>query len=81
MSVQTKVENYLNYVTGSAGGWPANTNVAVIGNIDFITESGSDDVYMNEINTNVGLYGTYTQQVDSVDLVSVSYTHLRAHET
>ena len=70
MSIQTKVENYLNYVTGSAGGWPANTNVAVIGNIDFITESGSDDVYMNEINTNVGLYGTYTQQVDSVNLVS-----------
>ena len=30
MSVQTKVENYLNYVTGSAGGWPANTNVGII---------------------------------------------------
>ena len=22
MSVQTKVENYLNYITGSGGGWP-----------------------------------------------------------
>ena len=42
----------------------------IIGNIDFITESGSNDVYINEINTNVGLYGTYTQQVDSVNLVS-----------
>ena len=70
MSIQTKVQNYLNYVTGSVGGWPANTNVAIIGNIDFIPESGSNDVYINEINTNVGLYGTYTEQVDSVNLVS-----------
>ena len=70
MSIQTKVENYLNYITGRAGGWPTNTNVAIIGNIDFITESGSNDVYINEINTNVGLYGTYTEQVDSVNLVS-----------
>ena len=26
MSVQTKIENYLNYITGSGGGWPTNTN-------------------------------------------------------
>ena len=70
MSIQTKIENYLNYVTGSVGGWPTNTNVAIIGNIDFIPKSGSNDVYINEINTNVGLYGTYNEQVDSVNLVS-----------
>ena len=23
MSVQTKIENYLNYITGSGGGWPS----------------------------------------------------------
>ena len=30
MSVQTKIENYLNYITGSAGGWPTNTNVGIL---------------------------------------------------
>ena len=29
MSVQTTIESYLNYITGSAGGWPANTNTAI----------------------------------------------------
>ena len=31
MSVQTKIENYLNYITGSVGGWPTNTNIGIIG--------------------------------------------------
>ena len=30
MSVQTKVKSFLNYVTGSAGGWPSLTNVAIL---------------------------------------------------
>ena len=35
MSVQTKIENYLNYITGSAGGWPTNTNIGIIGGVDY----------------------------------------------
>ena len=50
MSVQTKIENYLNYITGS-GGWPSNTNIGVIGGVDYIIESGSDDIYFHEMNT------------------------------
>ena len=38
MSVQTKVENHLNYITGSAGGWPSNTNVGVLAGIDYIKQ-------------------------------------------
>ena len=30
MSVQTKIENYLNYITGSGGGWPTNTNIGIM---------------------------------------------------
>ena len=36
MSVQTKIENYLNYITGSGGGWPSNTNVGIVGGVDYI---------------------------------------------
>ena len=47
MSAQTKIENYLNYITGSAGGWPSNTNIGVVGGVDYIIESGSDDIYLS----------------------------------
>ena len=47
MSVQTKIENYLNYITGSGGGWPENTNIGVMAGIDYIEESGSGNLYMN----------------------------------
>ena len=47
MSVKTKSENFLNYITGSAGGWPSNTNIGIASNIDYIVESGSDNVYFN----------------------------------
>ena len=30
MSVQTKITNLLNYITGSAGGWPTNTNIGIM---------------------------------------------------
>ena len=36
MSVVTKAENYLNYITGSAGGWPSLSNAGIIGNIDYM---------------------------------------------
>ena len=31
MSVQAKVKSFLNYVTGSAGGWPSLSNAAIVG--------------------------------------------------
>jgi len=62
MSVQTKIENYLNYITGSGGGWPSNTNVGIVGGVDYIIESGSDNVYFHEMNTACGVYGSYSAQ-------------------
>ena len=40
MSVQTKVKSFLNYVTGSAGGWPSLSNAAIIGGMDFVEQTG-----------------------------------------
>ena len=70
MSVQTKVENYLNYITGSAGGWPTNTNIGIVGGIDYIIESGSDDVYFHEMNTACGVYGSYSTQLTIFNKIS-----------
>ena len=70
MSVQTKIENYLNYITGSGGGWPANTNIGVMAGIDYIEESGSGNVYFNEMNTACGVYGTYNEQTASFNLIA-----------
>jgi hypothetical protein len=70
MSVQTKIENFINHITGSAGGWPANTNIGILMNVDYIKEETTDDVYINEINTNCGMYGSYNQQTASFDVVS-----------
>ena len=62
MSVQTKIENYLNYITGSAGGWPTNTNIGIMAGVDYIVESGSDNIYFHEMNTACGVYGSYSAQ-------------------
>ena len=70
MSVQTKVENYLNYITGSAGGWPANTNVGILAGVDYIVESGSGDIYFHEMNTNCGMYGSLSAQQSFINKVS-----------
>ena len=70
MSVQTKIENYLNYITGSAGGWPANTNVGILAGVDYIVESGSGDIYFHEMNTNCGMYGSLSTQESFINKVS-----------
>ncbi len=70
MSVKTKVENYLNYITGSAGGWPANTNIGIIGNMDYIVETGSNDIYFIEPNTNIGLDGSISEQTTLFNSIS-----------
>jgi hypothetical protein len=70
MSVQTTIESYLNYITGSAGGWPSNTNIGIVGGVDYIIESGSGDVYFHEMNTNCGMYGSYNEQTASFNKIS-----------
>ena len=70
MSVQTKIENYLNYITGSGGGWPANTNVGILAGVDYIVESGSGDIYFHEMNTNCGMYGSLSTQESFINKVS-----------
>ena len=35
MSIQSKAENLLNYITGSAGGWPNNTHIGIMAGVDF----------------------------------------------
>lgn len=70
MSVQTKIENYLNYITGSGGGWPANTNVGIVAGIDYIKEETTDDIYFHEMNTNCGMYGSLSAQQSFINNIS-----------
>ena len=70
MSIQTKIENLLNHITGSAGGWPNNTNVGILSTVDYIEESGSDNVYFNEMNTACGVYGSYNEQTASFNIIA-----------
>lgn len=70
MSVQTKITNLLNYITGSAGGWPTNTNIGIMSGVDYVIESGSNDIYFNEMNTCPGIYGSYNEQSASFDLIA-----------
>ena len=57
MSVESKITSYLNYVTGSAGGWPNLSRAGVLASIDYVIESGSDDVKFYEMNTGPGWTG------------------------
>ena len=70
MSIQTKIENYLNYITGSGGGWPSNTNIGILSGVDYIKEETTGDIYFNEMNTACGMYGSYNEQTASFDLIS-----------
>ena len=70
MSVQTKIENYLNYITGSAGGWPTNTKIGIMSGVDYIKEETTDNIYLNEMNTACGIYGSYNEQTASFNLIA-----------
>ena len=71
MSVQTKIENYLNYITGSGGNWPSNTNIGVIGGVDYIVEHVVQIIYtFTEMNTACGVYGSYATQVSIFDIMA-----------
>ena len=70
MSVQTKITNLLNYITGSAGGWPTNTNIGIMSGVDYIKEETTDNIYFNEMNTACGIYGSYNEQTASFNLIA-----------
>ena len=70
MSVQTKITNLLNHITGSAGGWPTNTNIGILAGVDYIKEETTDNIYFNEMNTACGIYGSYNEQTASFNLIA-----------
>tara|TARA_B100001057_G_scaffold82991_1_gene78579 strand:- start:2690 stop:4954 length:2265 start_codon:yes stop_codon:yes gene_type:complete len=70
MSAETKITNLLNYITGSAGGWPSNTNVSILMGVDYFIETGSNNIYFSEMNTACGVGGELSRQEDTFDKVS-----------
>ena len=80
MSVQTKVKSFLNYVTGSAGGWPSLSNAAIIGGMDYVVQTGSNDVYFIEYNTNIGIVGSYALQTGSYFDVMADYAVSQSYD-
>ena len=80
MSVQTRVESFLNYVTGSAGGWPSLSNAAIIGGMDYVVQTGSNDVYFIEYNTNIGIVGSYALQTGSYFDVMADYAVSQSYD-
>ena len=70
MSVQTKITSLLNYIKVSAGGWPTNTNIGIMAGVDYIKEETTDNIYLNEMNTACGIYGSYNEQTASFNLIA-----------
>ena len=70
VNAQNKAKSLLNYITGSAGGWPSNTNIAIVAGLDYFIESGSEDIYFNEMNTACGMYGSYATQSAFMNQIS-----------
>ena len=69
-TAQNKAKSLLNYITGSSGGWPTNTNVAIVAGLDYFIEESTDNIYFNEMNTACGMYGSYASQSAFMDQVS-----------
>ena len=67
MSAETKITNLLNYITGSAGGWPTNTNVSILMGVDYFIETGSNNIYFSEMNTACGVGGELSRQEYTFD--------------
>ena len=70
VNAQNKAKSLLNYITGSVGGWPSNTNIAIVAGLDYFIESGSEDIYFNEMNTACGMYGSYATQSAFMNQIS-----------
>ena len=80
MSVQSKTIEFINHITGSAGGWPSLSNAAIIGGMDYIVESGSNEVKFVELNTNVGIVGSAAMQTGSYFDVMADYAVSQSYD-
>ena len=80
MSAETKIKNLLNYITGSAGGWPSNTNVSILMGVDYFIETGSNNIYFSEMNTACGVSGELSRQEDTFDKIS-NYAATQSYTT
>lgn len=80
MSIETKSVNLLNYITGSAGGWPTLSNAGIVCNFDYIVETGSNDIYFVEMNTNVGIVGSISEQTSIYNKMS-DYANSQGYNT
>jgi len=82
MSTQiTRTKEFINYITGSAGGWPSLSNAAIIGGMDYIIESGSNEVKFVEFNTNIGIVGSSAIQTGSYFDVISDYANEQGYTT
>lgn len=70
MSVDTKSESFLNYITGSAGDWPNLSNSGILCNVDYLVETGSNNIYFNEMNTAISIFGSNAEQSAIYDKIS-----------
>ena len=52
-SVENNLKEVLNTTTGSAGGWPSNTNMGILSCFDFTIENSTNDLKIYEYNTNI----------------------------
>jgi len=77
---QTKTREFINYITGSAGGWPTLSNSAILGGMDFVVESGSNEVKFIEFNTNIGIVGPSYSQTSSYFDVMADYAESKSYD-
>ena len=82
MSIQeTRTTEFINYITGSVGGWPTLSNAAILGGMDYIIESGSNEVKFVEFNTNIGIVGSSAMQTGSYFNVIADYANQQGYTT
>tara|TARA_Y100001938_G_C8065566_1_gene419977 strand:- start:176 stop:1579 length:1404 start_codon:yes stop_codon:yes gene_type:complete len=80
MSVESKVLDLVNYITGSAGGWPNLSRAGIVGSVDYTIESGSGDIYFYELNTNVLNTGGLSEQKSLYDDIA-NYAATQSYDT
>ncbi len=52
-TIENNLKEVLNTTTGSAGGWPSNTNMGILSCFDFTVENTTNDLKIYEYNTNI----------------------------
>ena len=82
MSTQiTRTTEFINHITGSAGNWPSLSNAGILGGIDYLIESGSNEVKFIEMNTNIGIVGSAAIQTGSYFDVISDYVNDKGYTT